>query len=155
MTDIHNMFTIFLFITMFFIVLYTYSNTAFSRVECALFGKRLSELPFSVFFKTLVLHQLCKLFPISLFSMRFFLEHIPPTSAPRLRLERTQSLPSGFRPYFTCTIAMTHLFMFIWMCWTTAFTEIGLSPVMQQRIGELTSCGLQFHLYQRRRRISL
>ena len=87
--------------------------------------------------------------------MRFFLEHIPPTSAPRLRLERMQSLPSGFRPYFTCTVAMTHLFMFIWMCWTTTITEIGLSPVMYRRIGELTSRGLQFHLYQRRRRISL
>ena len=88
-----------------------------------------------------------------LIQLCFFSEHNESTSGPRLRLDRLQSLPTGFRPYFTCAVALAQLFMFIWMCWATTFADIGLSPMVYQRAGELrvgpfrvTSCLFTFRL---------
>ncbi|XP_068742529.1 inactive rhomboid protein 1-like [Montipora capricornis] len=48
---------------------------------------------------------------------------------------------SGFRPYFTCAVAMAQLSILILMCCVSTFAEIGLSPTVHRRIEPLTFRG--------------
>ena len=79
---------------------------------------------------------------LSIFVINSYPESNQSRGTGRLRLERLQELPSGFRPYFTCVVAIVQLCMFIWLCWATTFTEVGLSPITITRTGEIQG-GLQ------------
>lgn len=60
----------------------------------------------------------------------------------RSSVERPQpKAVSRFRPYFTCAVSLAQLCMLIWLCWTTPFTEIGLSPRIYYRIEPFTFRG--------------